>query len=199
MNKHIFRITAFYLIFLAWHTQLYAQGYNVGDIVHDFTLKDTKGSTITLRNYKEAKGFIIIFMSNHCPFAKKYESRLLALHQEFAAKGYIILAINSNDANKQPEDSYEKMQEKNYPFPYLYDETQEVAQQFGAKKTPQVFLLQKKGTKIEVVYIGAIDDRYDDENAVTEKYLVDAITQLSQNQPVRINTSNVIGCSIKWK
>lgn len=199
MNKHIFRITIFYLTFFAFHTNLYAQSYNVGDVVHDFTLKDTKGNAITLKSYKEAKGFIVVFMSNHCPFAKKYESRLLALYQEFAAKGYILLAINSNDATKQPEDSYEKMQEKNYPFPYLYDETQEVAKQFGAKKTPQVFLLQKKGNKIEVVYIGAIDDRYDDENAVTEKYLVDAITQISQNQPIRINTSDVVGCGIKWK
>jgi peroxiredoxin len=198
MTKYLFNVIALYITFFTY-TQLYAQGYNVGDAIHDFTLKDTQGNTISLRNYKEAKGFIIVFMSNHCPFAKKYESRLLALQQEFAAKGYILLAINSNDATKQPEDSYEKMQEKNYPFPYLYDNTQKVAHQFGATKTPQVFLLQKKGHKIEVVYTGAIDDRYDDENAVTERYLAAAIAQLLQNQPISITTSNVVGCGIKWK
>lgn len=193
---HLLIVTGFYLYTCA---AAYSQGYGIGDAVQDFTLKDTQGNTVGLKNYKEAKGFVIIFMSNHCPFVKKYENRLLALHREFASKGLVFIAINSNDADKQPEDSYEKMQEKQYPFPYLHDDTQAVAHQFGAKKTPQVFLLQKKSQKIEVVYTGGIDDRYDDENAVTERYLADAIAQLLQQQPIRLNTSSVVGCGIKWK
>jgi glutathione peroxidase-family protein len=112
------------------------KGYQVGDDVVDFNLKNTKGEMISLASYKDAKGFIIVFTCNHCPFSVAYEDRIIALQAKYGAKGFPVVAINSNNKEVVPEDSYEEMikraAEKKFNFNYLYDSTQEIAHQFGA-------------------------------------------------------------------
>src|SRR5690606_13667730 len=114
------------------------EGYKVGDKARDFSLKNIDDKIVSLANFKEAKGFIVVFTCNHCPFAVKYEDRIIAANKKYAPLGYPVIAINPNDVNVSPEDSFEKMKEraaeKGFDFPYLYDETQEIARTYGATR-----------------------------------------------------------------
>ncbi|MCS7153844.1 MAG: thioredoxin family protein, partial [Bacteroidia bacterium] len=178
-------------------------GVKVGDRAPDFSLKNIDGRTISLSEYKKEKGVILIFTCNHCPYAKLYEDRIIALHKEFADKGFPVVAINPNAPEIVPEDSYENMQkrarEKGYPFPYLFDETQEVAKAYGATKTPHVFLLRREGEAFIVSYIGAIDDSPNDPKKVQRRYVAEAIQALLAGQPVPIPETKAIGCSVKYR
>lgn len=178
-------------------------GYKVGEKVADFKLKNVDGKMVSLADYKDAKGVIVVFTCNHCPFAKKYESRILALDKKYKGQGYPVVAISPNDPAVEAEDSPENMQkrskEKGYTFPYLYDESQATAHAFGATKTPHVFLLQKEKGDYIVKYIGAIDDNTDNEAAVKEKYVENAINALQTGKPVNPETTKAIGCGIKWR
>ena len=146
---------------------------------------------------------IITFTCNHCPYAMAYEDRILALNKKYAKAGYPVIAINPNDAIQYPEDNFEAMQvrakEKKFNFPYLYDESQNIAKQFGATKTPHVFIVQKEGDKLVVKYIGAIDDNWEKAADVKEKYAESAIDALLAGKPVATTSTKAIGCSIKWK
>ena len=172
----------------------------IGALAPDFNLKNVDGKMVQLSGIKDVKGYIVIFTCNTCPFAKAYESRIIALHQKYAAQGYPVVAINSNDQNVQPGDSYDKMQalakEKSYPFAYLYDQTQEVAQAYGALKTPHVYVLDNKRM---IRYIGAIDDNSEDAEAVKEKYVENAVDALLAGKEVAVKETKAIGCGIKWK
>src|SRR5580693_6748272 len=134
------------LIILAAFTQQ-QKGYSVGDKAIGFKLKNVDGKMVSLDDYKTAKGFIVVFTCNHCPFAKKYEDRVIALNKKYQAKGYPVIAIQPNDEALSPDDSYANMQsrskEKNYGFPYVLDETQATAHAYGATNTPHVYVLQK--------------------------------------------------------
>ncbi len=178
-------------------------GYKIGDKASDFKLNNINGKQVSLTDFKEAKGFIVVFTCNHCPFAKAYEERLVALDKKYASKGYPVIAINPNDAASYPEDSYAKMQErakeKGFTFPYLEDATQELAKKYGATKTPHVYLLQKSGADLIVKYIGAIDDNSQDAAAVKDKYVEKAVDELLAGKTVSVTTTKAIGCSIKWK
>ncbi len=178
-------------------------GYKPGDKAADFKLKNIDNEIISMANYKDAKGFIVIFTCNHCPFAKMYESRILVLDRKLKKMGYPVIAISPNDPTIVPDDSFENMQkhakEKNYSFPYLIDETQETAKMYGATKTPHVYILQKEKNELVVKYVGAIDDNAEDEKAVKEKYVENAITNLLDGKPVMPQTTKAIGCGIKWK
>ena len=178
-------------------------GYNIGDKAMDFKLKNTDGKMVSLADYKEAKGYIVVFTCNHCPFAKAYEDRIIALDKKYRPLGYPVIAINPNDPNAIAEDNYTTMQErakaKNYTFPYLVDSTQNIAKTYGATRTPHVFVLQKSGTDNIVKYIGAIDDNTDDAAAVKEKYVENAVDALLAGKPVTTTTTKAIGCGIKWK
>jgi peroxiredoxin len=178
-------------------------GYKPGDAVTDFKLKNIDGKMVTLAGIKEAKGYIVVFTCNHCPYAKAYEDRIIALHHQFAPAGYPVVAINSNDPKAAPDDSYAKMQErakeKKFPFVYLYDADQSVAKRFGAVRTPHVYLVQKNGDKMSVAYIGAIDDNWEDVAAVSKKYVEDAVTALQSGQALSVTETKAIGCTIKWK
>ncbi len=178
-------------------------GYKVGDKVKDFKLKNVDGKMVSLADYKDAKGVIVIFTCNHCPFSMAYEDRIILMHNEFAANGYPVVAINPNDPVAYPSDSFEEMikrsKEKNYPFAYVVDETQEVAKQFGAMRTPHVFLLKKDKKDYTVEYIGAIDDNSDDPKAVKTKYVENAIANLNAGKKPEVNFTKAVGCSIKWK
>jgi len=178
-------------------------GYQVGDKAMDFKLKNVDGKMVSMSDYKDAKGFIVVFTCNHCPFAKAYEGRIIALDAKYASLGYPVIAINPNDPTQVDADSYENMQarakEKNYTFPYLVDETQAIAHAYGAAHTPHVFVLQKSDNDFVVKYIGAIDDNSDDPSAVKQKYVEDAVNNLLAGKPVNPSSTKAIGCSIKWK
>ncbi|CAM3903425.1 thioredoxin family protein [Flavobacterium cucumis] len=175
-------------------------GYKVGDKATDFKLKSVDNKMYSMADYKDAKGFIVVFTCNHCPFAVKYEDRIIDLAKKYKSKGYVLLAINPNDPAAQPEDSFELMQkrakEKKFTFPYLFDEGQKIYPQYGATKTPHVFLLDKN---LVVKYIGAIDDNVEDASQVKEKYLENAIAALEKGQEPTPSTTKAIGCTIKVK
>lgn len=175
-------------------------GYKPGDTATDFKLKSVDGKMYSMADYKDAKGFIVVFTCNHCPFAVKYEDRIIDLAKKYESKGYILLAINPNDPEAQPLDSYDLMKvrakEKGFTFPYLFDDGQKIYPQYGATKTPHVFLLDKN---LVVKYIGAIDDNVEDASAVKVKYLENAIAALDKNQTPSPETTKAIGCSIKTK
>ncbi|OFX20640.1 MAG: redoxin [Bacteroidetes bacterium GWA2_31_9b] len=185
-------------------SSLFAQGYKVGDKAADFNLTNIDGKKISLYNYKSAeKGAIVIFTCNHCPYAKAYEDRIIELDKEFKAKGFPVIAINSNDPELAPEDSYDKMiiraNEKGFTFPYLFDSKQEVYKIYGAKRTPHVYLLEKNGGNFIVKYIGAIDDNYNDVTAVDQKYVSNAVNSLLSGKNPDPNFTKAIGCTIKDK
>ncbi len=175
-------------------------GYQIGDTATDFSLKGVDGKKVSMADYKDAKGFIVVFTCNHCPYAVMYEDRINDLAKNYTKKGYVLLAINPNDPEVQPKDSYELMieraKEKGFVFPYLFDEGQKVYPQYGATKTPHVFLLDNKRV---VKYIGALDDNAQDASAVTEKYLENAIEALEKGLKPNPETTKAIGCSIKTK
>ncbi|HRW62019.1 MAG TPA: thioredoxin family protein [Bacteroidales bacterium] len=181
-----------------------AQGYQVGDKASDFTLRNVTGEMINLYQYADAeKGAVVIFTCNHCPYAKAYEDRIIELDNKFRDKGFPVIAVNPNDPELVPEDSYEKMQErakeKSFPFPYLLDEKQEVYKIYGATRTPHVYLLKKEGQDFKVAYIGTIDDNYKDAEQVSKKYLADAVNALLENKKPDPDFTKAIGCSIKDK
>ena len=175
-------------------------GYHVGDVARDFKLMNVDKSMKSMADAKDAKGYIIIFTCNHCPFAKAYEDRIIQLHEKYAPQGYPVIAINPNDKDTAPDDSFEKMQEraesKKFPFWYLYDDKQEIAKAYGATRTPHVYLLDEKRV---VRYIGAIDDNSEDADMVEEKYLENAIDALHEGKDVEVSFTKAIGCTIKWK
>ena len=175
-------------------------GYQPGDKATDFKLKSVDGKMYSMSDYKDAKGFIVVFTCNHCPFAVKYEDRVIELAKKYKSKGYVLLAINPNDPSVVPDDSFDKMKErakeKGFTFPYLFDEGQKIFPQYGATKTPHVFLLDKN---LIVKYIGAIDDNVDDASAVKVKFLENAIASLEKGQEPEVPLTKAIGCSIKVK
>jgi len=176
-------------------------GYQVGDVATDFNLKNIDNKKISLNEYKDAKGFIVVFTCNHCPYAVAYEDRIIALDKKYKALGYPVIAINPNNPAVQPKDSFdlmkERAKEKGFTFPYLFDEGQKIYPQYGATKTPHVYLLQKTKEGNVVKYIGAIDDNYDDETAVKTKYVENAVNSLLEEKEIEVKTTKAIGCSIK--
>lgn len=188
---------------LATSGALLANGYNVGDEATDFSLKNVDGKKVSLSDYKEAKGFIVVFTCNHCPYAVAYEDRIIDLDKRYKAKGYPVIAINPNDPAVQPLDSYDAMQvrarEKGFTFPYLFDEGQTVYPKYGAEKTPHVYVLKKVNNKLVVKYIGAIDNNYKNAAEVTQHYVVDAVDALLAGKDPATSKTVAIGCTIKTK
>ncbi|WP_373058187.1 thioredoxin family protein [Zunongwangia sp. H14] len=178
-----------------------AEGYTIGDEATDFNLKDVDGSMVSLSDYPDAKGFIVIFTCNTCPFAMASEERIVALDQEFKGKGYPVIAINPNNPKVQPDDTFEKMQQKakeaGFTFPYLFDDSQTVYAKYGATKTPHVYILQKEGGKNIVKYIGAIDDNVRNADAVNERFVANAVNELLNGKEVTTKETKAIGCSVK--
>ena len=182
----------------------YAQdGYMVGSEARDFNLKNVDGKMVSLADYKSAKGFIVVFTCNHCPYSKLYEERIKTLNEMYYKKGFPVIAINPNDAIQQPEDSFEEMQkrasEKNFGFPYLSDPSQEIAKTYGASRTPHVFVISKQGGKNKIAYIGAIDNNHKSAKEASTKYVEDAVNALLEGKQVKETFTKAIGCTIKWK
>ncbi|MFN3555917.1 MAG: thioredoxin family protein [Bacteroidales bacterium] len=180
-----------------------AQGYQIGDVAEDFRLLNVDGRYVSMADFPDAKGFIVIFSCNHCPYVVAYEDRMIELHNEFAPKGFPVIAINPNDSIAQPQDSYSRMivraREKNFPFPYLLDADQSIYPKFGATRTPHVFLLRRDGANLRVAYIGAIDDNYQDATAVQERFLANAIHAVKNGKTPDPAVTRAIGCTIKTR
>ncbi|HBK87825.1 MAG: thioredoxin family protein [Cyclobacteriaceae bacterium] len=178
-------------------------GYEVGDKAIDFKLKNVDGQLVSLADWKDARGYIIIFDCNTCPYSKAYNERIIALHAKYAPLGFPLVAINANDPESSKGDSYANMisyaRKHGYQFPYLIDETQEIARTYGATNTPHVYVLQRQGSDLQVAYIGAIDDNARDAKGVTRRYVEEAIDALLAGKPVVTTRTKAIGCGIKWK
>ena len=178
-----------------------SNGYKIGDVAEDFLLKNIDGNMVALSDYKDAKGFIITFTCNTCPYAVMYEDRIIDLNNKYASKGYPVIAIMPNNTDIKPGDNFQAMkaraESKGFTFPYLIDEAQSVYPKFGATKTPHIFILQKTLKGNVVKYIGAIDDNYKDASAVNTKYAENAINALLEGKEVEVNYTRAIGCSIK--
>lgn len=172
-------------------------GYKIGDVATDFNLKNVDGSMVSLASIDTAKGYIVTFTCNECPFSKMYEDRLIEIHNTYASKGYPVIAINPNSPENEKE-GYEAMQkrayEKEFPFSYLVDEGQKIYPKYGAVRTPHVFLLDKER---RVQYIGTIDDNARSPEDVKVKYLENAIEALENGEKPSPNITKAIGCPIK--
>jgi peroxiredoxin len=175
-------------------------GLAVGEKARDFKLKNVDGKMVSLADFPGAKGFIVVFTCNTCPYAKAYEDRIAGLHRKFAADGFPVIAINPNDPSAQPGDSFEatvkRSKEKSFPFPYLTDESQETTRFYGATHTPHVYVLDKDLT---VAYIGAIDNNYKDAAKADQKYVENAVQSLKSGVKADPESTKAIGCTIKWK
>lgn len=200
MPKNLFILSALVLSSLS----LNAQPITVGSAAPDFALKNVDGSIVSLSDYANEKGVMVIFSCNPCPYVKAYEDRMIELHNEFAPQGYPVVFINPNDPIAQPADSFEKMKEraatKNYPFPYLVDEEQKIYPAYGATRTPEVFLLKNEGDgNFVVMYTGTIDDNYQYASDVQEHYAADAVRALIAGNNPDPATTVAIGCNIQPK
>ncbi len=193
--------TFFSILFLTNLDQ--EEGVEVGDIAPNFNLKNVDGKMITLNTEKNAKGYIIVFTCNTCPYSEMYEDQLIALHQKYADTGYPLLAIQPNSPQASSGDSYAKMKErsnsKEFPFPYVIDnDGQETAKSYGATNTPQVYVVNKEGNLFRVAYIGAIDNNSRNPEAATKRYVESAVDALISGQAVETNSTKAIGCTIRW-
>jgi len=177
------------------------EGYQIGDVVEDFSLKNVDDSFVSLKSLEGAKGAIVVFTCNHCPYSRMYENRIIALDKKYKGLGYPVVAINPNDPSVSFGDDFEAMKQraaiKEFTFPYLFDEGQKVYPKFGATRTPHVFILNKKKDDFVLAYVGAIDDNARSEQSVTEKYVEDAVDNLLAGKTLTTTTTKAIGCSIK--
>ncbi|WP_245939830.1 thioredoxin family protein [Stenomitos frigidus] len=173
----------------------------IGNYAPDFEIPGIDGSVHHLARYLEQfRAVGVVFMCNHCPYVKLYLDRLKQIQTEFERQGVTLIGINSNDADRYPADSFDNMKrfatDNQLNFPYLRDVTQEVAQSFGAEKTPHLFLLNQNGV---LCYSGSVDDSPNDPNSVRVTYLRDAIAQILLNAPIKPTSTEPIGCSVKWR
>jgi peroxiredoxin len=197
MKQFSLALVAFLLSFGA------AAQYKTGDKARDFKLKNIDGKKVSMSQYKEAKGFIVIFTCNHCPWSQAYEQRIIDLDKKYKPLGYPVIAINPNDPEVQPQDSFDEMKKRakkyGYTFPYLVDEGQDVARDYGATRTPHVYILNKEAEGLMVRYIGAIDDNTEYPDQVSQRYAEDALQDLMEGTYVRHGNTKAVGCTIKWK
>ena len=171
----------------------------IGDKALDFSLIGTDDGQHSLNEYAN-KIVVVVFSCNHCPYVRAWEDRMVKIQADYASKGAQLVVINANDASKYPDDSFQNMKvrahEKKFNFPYLRDEDQKVASAYGAQRTPEVFLFDTNRT---LQYHGAIDDNYDDPNAVKFHYLRNALDAVLNGTKVPIAETAPFGCTVKWK
>ena len=191
------------ILFAAAVAIVHAQALPIGAAAPAFSLKNVDGTTVSLADYNNEKGVVVVFSCNECPYVKAYEDRMIELHGEFAPKGYPLVLINANDPELSPSDAFNKMQEKaksqKYPFPYLVDEGQKVLPLYGATRTPELFILKKTGDQFVVGYHGTIDDNSQDANGVEERFAANAIAALLAGETPAPAVTKAIGCAIKVK
>lgn len=176
-----------------------AAGLQIGDPAPDFSLPGIDGENHSLDDYKDSPVLVVIFTCNTCPVVHAYEERMIAIQKDYADKGVQFVGINPNSLDVMPGDSLEKMKEraaeKGYNFPYLRDDSQEVARTYGARVTPHVFLFDKDR---KLVYKGRIDDNRNPV-AVTTNDLRNALDAVLEGRPVEPAVTTEFGCTVKWK
>ena len=199
--KNTKSLSILWIALLIISTNAFAQKNNK-DIV-DFKLKNVDEKIVSLSSFTDAKGFIIVFTCNHCPFAKLYPPRLNNLNNKFKPLGVPLIAISSTDTMMYEEDTYPNMvikaNEELFNFPYLFDEMQVVAKNFKAQKTPHAYVIWKENEKWIVKYNGAIDDNGMEPEKVTETYVSNAVNELLTNQPIKTSETKSIGCQIAFR
>ncbi|MBI3412974.1 MAG: thioredoxin family protein [Candidatus Aenigmarchaeota archaeon] len=172
----------------------------IGDSIAEFGLKGVDDKIHSTSEFADKKILVVIFTCNHCPYAKAYQGRIMAVQKDYAAKGVQVVAINSNEDSKYTEDSFENMKirakEKRFDFPYLRDESQDVARVYGAKVTPHVFVFDASR---KLRYVGAIDDNWENANAAKRKYLRESLDAILSNKEIATTETTPVGCSVKWK
>ena len=177
-----------------------ADKLKIGSKAPDFNLLGVDNKFYSLDSFADKKILIVIFSCNHCPYVQAYEQRIISIQKEFSEKGVQIVAINSNEDKNYPEDSFDEMikrsSEKQFNFPYLRDETQEVAKAYGATHTPEIFLFDQER---KLRYHGKIDDNWKEPEKVKYQYLRKAIEEVLEGKEVSIPETFSIGCTIKWK
>jgi peroxiredoxin len=206
MRKLFILYTAVLMTAVFAHGTVQAQADQalVGKAAPTFDLKNIDGKNVSLKDVlHDNKGAIIVFTCNHCPYSVKYEDRIIALDEQFKAKGYPVIAINPNDPLTYKEDNWQNMKkrakDKGFSFPYLVDETQEIAKAYAATRTPHVYIVQKGADDQGIIrYVGAIDDNTEAES-VGVKYVEDAISRLEASEDVSPTYTKAVGCGIKWK
>ncbi len=165
-----------------------------------FNLPGVDGKNYSPNDFADKEVLAVIFSCNHCPYVRAWEDRMIQIQRDYADKGVQLIAISSNDPEQYPDDSFPKMkeraQEKGFNFPYLFDETQEVARAYGAERTPEVFVFDRDR---RLRYHGAIDDNYEDPNAVQRHYLREALDAILAGKDPEITETPPVGCTIKWK
>jgi peroxiredoxin len=173
---------------------------HAGDPAPDFELPGVDGKTYRLGDFADRKLMLVVFWCNHCPYVQAWEGRMVELGRQYGPKGVGIVLINSNDARAYPEDRLESMvqraTEKRYPFPYLQDESQNVARAYGALVTPHPMLF---GPDRKMLFQGRIDNDHQHAERANEKYLARALDQALAGRPVDPVALPVAGCTVKWK
>jgi peroxiredoxin len=165
-----------------------------------FSLPGVDGQTWSLDSFADAPVLVVVFTCNHCPAAKAYEDRLVAIQKDYAARGVRLCAINPNDHHSHPEDSFENMkiraEQKHFNFPYLRDEPQTVARAYGAACTPDPFVSDRDR---KLVYAGRIDDSTQNAQRAQRHDLRRAIELALEGRGVDFDVYPAVGCSIKWR
>lgn len=177
-----------------------SNGMPLGTTAPPFALLGVDGETRSLDSFSDAGLLVIVFTCNHCPYAIASEDRLIELQADYADKGVQVVAINPNDAKNYPDDSYDAMKvraaEKGFNFPYLHDETQEVARAYDAACTPDIFVFDKNRA---LLYNGRIDDNWKEHDKVTRNDLRAVLDAALEGKSVDFDHVPSMGCSIKWK
>jgi peroxiredoxin len=172
----------------------------IGDQAIPFNLLGVDGRKHSLSEYDGYEILVVVFSCNHCPYVRAWEGRMVDIQRDYEGSGVRLVAINSNDATKYPEDGFEEMKEraasKGFNFDYLRDESQEIAQAYGAERTPEVFVFDRDR---KLRYHGAIDDNYDDPDSVERHYLRNALDALLAGGQPPIEQTQPVGCTVKWR
>ncbi|HZY94547.1 MAG TPA: thioredoxin family protein [Candidatus Bathyarchaeia archaeon] len=175
-------------------------GLPIGSDAIDFKLKGVDGKSYDLNSFAGKKALVVVFSCNHCPYAQAYEQRIVQLQSDYHRKGAVFVAINSNDDTDYPEDSFENMikrsKERGFNFPYVRDESQDVARKYGAICTPHVFAFDNHRV---LRYKGRIDDNWRNPSEVKTKDLRNALDAILEDKRPQVQETRPFGCSIKWK
>jgi len=181
----------------------YSDPVQQGSLAPDFSLKGVDGKSYNLASFRDAKALVVVFMCNHCPYVIAVQERINRLAREYASRGVALIGINSNDTVKYPADNFEAMKararEQGYVFPYVIDETQEVARAYGAVCTPDLFVFSASKEGFRLTYRGRIDDFWKDESKVSRRDLAAALDAILAGQEPSPEQIPSMGCSIKWK
>lgn len=171
----------------------------IADVAPPFSLPGVDGRDHSLADYADADVLVLIQSCNHCPYVQAWEGRMIEIHRDYADRGVRLVAVNSNDVDYQPGDSFERMQERarerSFNFDYLRDDDQSLARTLGSERTPEVFVFDRDR---KLTYHGAIDDNRD-EDAVTKTYLRDALDAALAGRAPEVAATPPVGCTVKWK